>query len=102
MEELLPNLTAAIYKTEGRQCTKLYGGNLPNCTAAIGIGAWWHPDKTSWKMSKVQNSPEVLLYFNRLLFDRQLINIIVDLFSPECRNNERSQISGKIFPYILR
>ena len=27
-----------MYQTIRRQCTKLYGGNVPNCTAAIGVG----------------------------------------------------------------
>jgi len=35
MEELLPNL--------GRQCTKLYGGNVPTSTAAIGVGGVVEP-----------------------------------------------------------
>jgi len=34
-DENVPNYTAAMYQTIRRQCTKLYGGNLPNCTTAI-------------------------------------------------------------------
>jgi len=45
-----------------RQCTKLYGGNVPNCAAAFGLGgAWWHPDKITRKKSKAQNHQTVLI-----------------------------------------
>jgi len=54
-------------RTVRRQCTKPYGGNLPNCTATMYQTArcnrcrwaWWNPDKIPWKKSKAQNSPQV-------------------------------------------
>jgi len=34
----VPNCKAAMSQTVRRQFTKLYGGNVPNGTAAIGVG----------------------------------------------------------------
>jgi len=40
--------------------------------------------------------------FNRMFFDREIINIIVEELTTVCRINELSQTSDQGFPYILR
>jgi len=63
MGGLIQNITAPMYQIVQRQYTKLYSGNVPNCTAGICVGAWWHPDKIPWINSKAQISPPVVLYY---------------------------------------
>jgi len=56
-EELIPNLTAAMYQTVRRQCTNLYSGNVPNCTAAIGVGGVVAPWQNTLEKVESPNLP---------------------------------------------
>jgi len=72
-----------MYQTVRRQCTKPYGGNVPNCTAAIGLGGRGgsltkHPGKSRKPKSPY---PDVLL----LMIILQLFGVLnwVDTFTAQ-------------------